>query len=365
MKTSIKIAFLTSCITLFILSCFPTVSAQTGFESGLDFSNTSHNFGKISVNAGKQECSFDFTNNSGKPVVIFNVISSCGCAEPTWPKEPIMPGKGGKISVTYLNDQGPYPFEKTITVYTSASKKPVLLRISGIAYDKERSVKDLFPIANGPLGFTKREIRLGQIEQGFVKSSSISVANTSNREQTITFANVSPGLFLKVSPTKVASGGVAEITFTVNTNEKENWGNTTYSADILCNGVKSPKKFEVSALIIDKFSTLSKEEKNRSAMILAKNSSISAGNVMKGAPIEGVFALRNTGATELIIRKAETNGKDFTIICPEKVKAGEEFKVIARIDSSKFNGEEVFTITLVTNSANRPLVNLLVSANIR
>ncbi|MBR7157893.1 MAG: DUF1573 domain-containing protein [Bacteroidales bacterium] len=364
MKVTIKNTLLASCLLYFLTFFIPTATAQTGFDSGLDFNKTSHNFGKISVNAGKQECSFDFTNNSGKPVVIFNVISSCGCAEPTWPKEPIMPGKGGKISVTYLNDQGPYPFEKTITVYTSASKKPVLLRISGIAYDKERSVKDLFPIANGPLGFTKREIRLGQIEQGFVKSASVSVANISNKEISLSFANTSAGLFIKASPSKIAAGEIAEITYTVNTNEKENWGNTIYSADILCNGVKTPKKFEVTALIIDKFSTLSKEEKNRSAMILAKSSSISIGNVSKGTAIEGSFSLRNTGASELIIRKAETNGKDFTIIYPQRVKAGEEFKVIAKIDSSKYSGEEVFTITLVTNSANRPLVNLFVAANI-
>ena len=364
MKGTVKWAVFIASMIFFSLQFSICATAQVGFESALEFNKTSHNFGKISINAGKQECSFDFVNKSDKPVVVFNVISSCGCAEPTWPKEPIMPGKGGKISVTYLNDQGPYPFEKTITVYTSAGKKPILLRISGVAYENQKSAKDLFPIANGPLGFTKKEIRLGQIEQGFVKSSSISVANTSKQAQEIKFANVSPGLFLKITPTKIAAGDIAEITYTVNTNEKENWGNTIYSADIICNGVKAPKKLEISTLIIDKFSTLSKEEKNRSSMVLAKNSSVSVGNIKKGTPITATFNLRNTGASDLIIRKAETNGKEFKIESPQKVAPGAEFTVTAKIDSSKYSGEEVFTITLVTNSANRPLVNLFVAANI-
>ncbi|MBR5855830.1 MAG: DUF1573 domain-containing protein [Bacteroidales bacterium] len=364
MTGMVKRASLIVSLILFSLQYNLPAAAQTGFDSALEFNKTSHNFGKISINAGKQECSFEFTNKSDKPVVIFNVISSCGCAEPTWPKEPIMPGKGGKISVTYLNDQGPYPFEKTITVYTSAGKKPILLRISGVVYENQKSVKDLFPISNGPLGFSKKEIRLGQIEQGFVKTSSVSVANTTKQAQEIKFTNVSPGLFVKVTPAKIAAGDIAEITFTVNTNEKENWGNTIYSADVICNGVKAPKKFEVSTLIIDRFSTLTKEEKNRSSMILAKNSSISIGNITKGTPVKATFNLRNTGASDLIIRKAETNGKDFRIEYPQKVAPGAEFTVTAMVDSSKYSGEEVFTITLVTNSANRPLVNLFVAANI-
>lgn len=356
--------FRTLPVILAIFSFNISVFAQTGFDSGLHFNKTSHNFGKISVKAGKQECSFEFTNNSSQPIVVYNVISSCGCAEPTWPKEPIMPGKGGKITVTYLNDQGPYPFDKVITVYTSASKKPVLLRISGIVYENDKSIKDMFPIANGPLGFTKKEIRLGQIEQGFVKSSSISVANTSNKTQHITFSNASPGLFIKIIPTKLAPGEIAEITYTADTREKENWGNTLYSADILCNGVKTPEKFKVATLIIDNFSTLTKEQKNKSSMILAKNSSISIGNTTKGKPIEATFSLRNTGASELIIRKAETNGKEFGIEYPQRVAPGAEFTVKARIDTSRYEGEEVFTITLITNSASRPLVNLFVAANI-
>lgn len=352
-------------LTIILATCsFCTAVFAQGFDSGLHFNKTSHNFGKISVKAGKQECSFEFTNNSSQPVVIYNVISSCGCAEPSWPKEPIMPGKGGKISVTYLNDQGPYPFDKVITVYTSAGKKPVLLRISGIVYENEKSIKDMFPIAYGPLGFTKKEIRLGQIEQGFVKSSSISVANTSNKPQQITFANPSAGLFVKISPAKLAPGEIAEISYTVNTNEKENWGNTIYSADILCNGVKVPKRLEISTLIIDKFSTLSKEEKNRSSMVLAKNSTVSVGYIKRGTPINATFSLRNTGASDLIIRKAETNGREFEIESPQRVAPGAEFTVTAKIDTSKYAGEEVFTITLVTNSASRPLVNLFVSANI-
>ena len=115
-------------------------------------------------------------------------------------------------------------------------------------------------------------------------------------------------------------------------------------------------------MIIDNLSALSKEEKNKGAMVLAKNSSVNLGSVAKGKSVTAEFALRNTGYSDLKIHKADNNNKDFKIEAPAVVKPGEEFKVKAIIDTNKYSGEEVFTITLVTNSPNRPLTNLFVSA---
>ncbi len=362
MKKYIKALYISilSLIFTFVGICS---HAQNAPAANLKFNKTSHNFGKISINAGKQHCTFEFTNEGETPVAIYNVISSCGCTKPVWPKQPIMPGKGGKIEVTFLNDQGPYPFEKTLTVYTSESKKPVLLRISGIVYEKEKSIKELFPIAIGPLGVMNDNIRLGQMEQGYIKSGSITVANLSGKDVELKFSDISQGLHIAASPSLVKAGDVTEVSYTVNTNEKENWGNTVYSAAFVCNGAKASNKLKLSCMIIDNVSSLTKEQKNRGAMILAKNSSVNLGSVAKGANAVAQFSLRNTGASELKIYKADNNGKDFTIEAPALVKVGEEFKVKATIDTKKYKGDEVFTITLVTNSPHRPLVNLFVSLN--
>lgn len=363
MRHSVKILFLNLAALFFLLSGF-AVSAQTDGSLPLKFNKTSHNFGKFSVNDGQKKCTFEFTNTSAGPIVINNIISSCGCTEPVWPKKPIMPGESGKIEVTYLNDQGPYPFEKTLTVYTSASRKPILLRISGIVYEKDKSLKEIFPVAIGPLGIMRNNIKLGQIEQGYVKSGSVSVANLSNRDVSVKFENVSKGLFIKIEPATVKAGEIAEISYTVNTTEQTNWGNTVYSASVICNGVKAAEKLNINTMIIDKISGLTKEQKNSGSMILAKNSSVSLGNIDKGKTVEALFHLRNTGAGRLIIHKADNNGKNFTVSAPQSVMPGEEFTVKAIIESSRFSGEQVFTITLVTNSPNRPLMNLFVAANI-
>ncbi len=52
------------------------------------------------------------------PLLITNVLSTCGCTIPTKPDAPIMPGKTGKITVKYNMATG--PIRKTLTVESNA-----------------------------------------------------------------------------------------------------------------------------------------------------------------------------------------------------------------------------------------------------
>jgi hypothetical protein len=145
LKKSKKVSVAT--VKLFIISIFAVAAimsqplcaaAQTGHTIALRFNEVVHNFGKISIDSGAQKCQFVFTNVSSSPVAISNVLASCGCTVPSWSKAPIKPGEKGIIKVTFLNDQGPYPFDKTLSVYTTASQKPIMLRITGVVYEKDR-----------------------------------------------------------------------------------------------------------------------------------------------------------------------------------------------------------------------------------
>lgn len=98
----------------------------------LNFDKTVHDFGQVSQNAGPLTCTFTVTNSSDEPLTIFAVVSSCGCTEVKWTRETIAAGGKGSVTATYSNDEGPTYFDKTLTVYTSAQKKPVILHLKGI-----------------------------------------------------------------------------------------------------------------------------------------------------------------------------------------------------------------------------------------
>ncbi|MCR5351071.1 MAG: DUF1573 domain-containing protein [Bacteroidales bacterium] len=97
----------------------------------IQFDKTVHDFGEINVKAGKQTCTFTVTNDSDDALSILAVVPSCGCTDVVWPRENIAPGKKGVITATYSNDEGTGTFDKTLTVYTSAQKKPIILHLKG------------------------------------------------------------------------------------------------------------------------------------------------------------------------------------------------------------------------------------------
>ena len=119
-----------------ILSVFGLFAFATGSgEADIKFEKTSHNFGTFQESE-KVTCTFKFTNTGDKLLVIHQAMASCGCTVPEYTLEPIMPGKTGKISVTY-NGKGRRPgvFRKSITVHNNGKQSPVRLYIEGEMID--------------------------------------------------------------------------------------------------------------------------------------------------------------------------------------------------------------------------------------
>lgn len=104
----------------------------------MKFDKTVHDFGQIGTKDGPVSCVFEVTNEGSEDFTIFAVVSSCGCTDVKWTRESIAPGESGKITATYNNDEGPFTFDKTLTVYTSAQDKPVILHLKGQVVKNKR-----------------------------------------------------------------------------------------------------------------------------------------------------------------------------------------------------------------------------------
>ena len=71
------------------------LAAFLAAEGPVRFDKTVHDFGEVRMSDGELSCSFT------------------------------------TVTATYTNDEGPYPFDKSLTVYTSAQKKPIVLHLRG------------------------------------------------------------------------------------------------------------------------------------------------------------------------------------------------------------------------------------------
>jgi len=89
-----------------------------------------HDYGTVEFN-GNGVCYFEVTNTGNSPLILSNVKGSCQCTVPTWPREPIAPGKMAKIKVKY-NTGRAGAINKSITITSNATNSPTkVLRIKG------------------------------------------------------------------------------------------------------------------------------------------------------------------------------------------------------------------------------------------
>ncbi|WP_420581228.1 DUF1573 domain-containing protein [Reichenbachiella sp.] len=94
----------------------------------IKFSEESHDFGDIEQGE-KVEYTFEFTNTGDAPVVISNVLTTCGCTASSWPREPVLPGTSSKIEVSF-NSAGKIGHQnKVITIMSNATNNPERIKI--------------------------------------------------------------------------------------------------------------------------------------------------------------------------------------------------------------------------------------------
>jgi len=99
-------------ILLLFLSGFMFCNAQNNrkLDGIVEFDKLVHDFGDILIADGPVSCTYTVTNIGNKPLVIYNVSSSCGCTAVDWTRQPLKPGEKGTIKATFNNEDGPYPF---------------------------------------------------------------------------------------------------------------------------------------------------------------------------------------------------------------------------------------------------------------
>lgn len=116
-------------ITFFLAFAALIAMAFVSDNSKIKFAKSVHSFGKIKHNQAVTH-EFSFVNTSSSRIIIEDATAECGCTKPTFPMQPIQPGKSGTISVTY-DAKTLGTFNKKITIKLVNDDAPVILSING------------------------------------------------------------------------------------------------------------------------------------------------------------------------------------------------------------------------------------------
>lgn len=114
---------------LLLASSFFGIEAQTNV---MKFDKQAHDFGKFVESVNPSTVLFQFVNDSKIPMIISEVISSCGCTVPERSSDTINPMGKGYIKVSYDSKNRIGEFEKNVEVFYQTDKsRSQSLRIMG------------------------------------------------------------------------------------------------------------------------------------------------------------------------------------------------------------------------------------------
>ena len=332
----------------------------------VEFDKTVHDFGDIGVNDGPQTCTFTVKNIGKEPIAIYEVVTSCGCTDAQWTREPLQPGKTGAISATYKNEDGPVPFDKTLTVYIAGVGKPIILRLRGVVHEKKKSVAELYGARKlGNLGLKSLDYKLPNVLQGESSSEEAKVANLGKQPLKVTFTDVSPHLSVEVSPATIPSGETAALRFSVRS-DPEVWGKHVYYATPVLNGKKADKPLTFTALTRGNFASWTPEQRKNSAQCIFDESTVSFGTVTAGRKVDATFSFTNKGKSTLQFYSLDADTDGVTATLPGETAPQQKGSIPVTIDTGSLpKGETVIMLTVTTNCPARPLINLFLTGLVK
>lgn len=115
-------------LALCIILMLPVLMAA-GEKTQIKFDTTRHDFGTIKADGGTVTAEYRYTNTGKIPLVIDLVGNGgCGCTKPSYPKEPLAPGKSAVIKI-HFNPAGRAGQEVNREIKIKANTKPRVSRI--------------------------------------------------------------------------------------------------------------------------------------------------------------------------------------------------------------------------------------------
>ena len=117
-----------------------TTEAKNQNGPKITFEQTEFDFGDIHQ-GDKVEHVFVFENSGTEPLILSNVLTTCGCTASEWPREPIAPGKKGEIKVTFNSAGKMSRQNKVVTVVSNAVNSQEKVKLIGNVLPKKNESK--------------------------------------------------------------------------------------------------------------------------------------------------------------------------------------------------------------------------------
>ena len=296
---------------------------------------------------------FVLKNDGRKPLVINNVLKSCGCTEVDYPKTSIAAGESFVIKAVYDAKQMG-TFTKQVCLYTNADEEPFILTMRGKVVG---SVVDFAGSYDEMLGVIKsdaQEVEFDDVNRGDSPVQRIHIFNPTGEVLEPVVMHLPDYLHAFVSPSKVAPRHSAEISFVLDSKKLRDLGlnqTSIYLGERPGDKIAPEKEIVVSAVLLPGFDNMTPAKKALAPKMEMSTTDLNLGSFNGKKKLKGEILITNKGKSELDIRSMQMFTMGLQVnLKKSKIQPGETVKmkvtaVAADLKKSRVRHPRILMIT--------------------
>lgn len=319
-------------IAFLIVSCMVSAQDQkTNTKVAFTIDENVFDYGDIPEDGGLANHTFIIKNTGSEPLVIKQVVASCGCTTPDWTREPIVSNKTGEVKVAYNPKGRPGPFSKNISVYCN-NAEPTHLTIKGNVRKAQEGDKPKVPVFS-PVETSHNFGTIGE-NDGYVEHI-FKYKNTGDAPLIITRIQASCGCTKPEwteSPVEPGQEGIIIITF----NPKGRIGNFNKSATVYTNENDGYKrhKLTITGVVVEKPSDPHVYYTDTIGGVGITNKDLTFQNFITTGANRRQMHIKNYN-DETVYFSWENIPEYVTVKCPDSLKADWPGEILITIDGRK------------------------------
>jgi len=296
---------------------------------------------------------FVLKNDGHKPLVINNVLKSCGCTEVDYPKTGIAAGESFVIKAVYDAKQMG-TFTKQVCLYTNADEEPFILSMRGKVVGSVVDFAGSYDEMLGAIKSDAQEVEFDDVNRGDRPVQRIHIFNPTDELLEPVVMHLPSYLHAFVSPSKVAPRHSAEISFVLDSKKLRDLGlnqTSVYLGERPGDKIAPEKEIVVSAVLLPGFDNMTPAKKALAPKMEMSTTDLNLGSFNGKKKLKGEILITNKGKSELDIRSMQMFTMGLQVnLKKSKIQPGETVKmkvtaVAADLKKSRVRHPRILMIT--------------------
>ena len=273
---------------------------------------------------------FVMKNEGNKPLVIHNMLKSCGCTEVEYPKKSIAAGESFVVKAVYDAKQMG-TFNKQVCLYTNAADEPFILSMRGRVVS---NVVDFAGPYNEMLGEIKsdvQEVEFDDVNRGDRPVQRIHIFNPTDQMMEPVVMHLPNYLQAQVSPSKVAPRHSAVVTLVLDSKKLRDLGlkqTSIYLGERPGDKIAPEKEIVVSSVLLPAFDNMTAAKKALAPKAELSTTNLDLGSFGNRKKLKGEVLITNKGKSKLEIRSMQMFTMGLQVqMKKSKIEPGETVKM--------------------------------------